>query len=52
LYLYNDDADGTFDQRLEDAVRTYQWSRGVQTDDLGVYDRRTRERLEAETREP
>ncbi|MFE6195116.1 peptidoglycan-binding protein [Streptomyces sp. NPDC057838] len=52
LYLYNDDADGSYDQRLEDAVRTYQWSRGVQTDELGVYDRQTREKLEAETREP
>ncbi|MGW5614250.1 peptidoglycan-binding domain-containing protein [Streptomyces sp. NPDC003877] len=52
VYLYNDDADGSFDDRLEDAVRTYQWSRGVQTDDLGVYDRQTREKLEAETREP
>lgn len=52
LLLYNDEADGSYNQRLEDAVRTYQWSRGVQTDDLGVYDRQTREKLEAETREP
>ncbi|MFF7376338.1 peptidoglycan-binding protein [Streptomyces massasporeus] len=52
LVLYNDDADGTFDDRLADAVRTYQWSRGVQSDDLGVYDRATREKLESETREP
>ncbi|MFG2805832.1 peptidoglycan-binding domain-containing protein [Streptomyces massasporeus] len=52
LYLYNDDADGTFDDRLTEAVRTYQWSRGVQTDELGVYDRETREKLESETREP
>ncbi|MGC4973559.1 peptidoglycan-binding protein [Streptomyces sp. DT199] len=52
LYLYNDDADGTFDDRLAEAVRTYQWSRGVQTDELGVYDRETREKLESETREP
>ncbi|MFD7243553.1 peptidoglycan-binding protein [Streptomyces massasporeus] len=52
LYLYNDDADGTFDDRLAEAVRTYQWSRGVQTDELGVYDRQTREKLESETRKP
>ncbi|MFE1942853.1 peptidoglycan-binding protein [Streptomyces massasporeus] len=52
LYLYDDDADGTFDDRLADAVRTYQWSRGVQSDELGVYDRATREKLESETREP
>ncbi|MEW2806701.1 peptidoglycan-binding protein [Streptomyces massasporeus] len=52
LYLYDDDTDGTFDDRLADAVRTYQWSRGVQADELGVYDRETREKLESETREP
>jgi hypothetical protein len=52
LYLYDDDTDGTFDDRLEDAVRTYQWSRGIQVDDLGVYDRETRAKLESETREP
>ncbi|MFJ4279429.1 peptidoglycan-binding protein [Streptomyces massasporeus] len=52
LYLYDDDTDGTFDDRLAEAVRTYQWSRGVQTDELGVYDRQTREKLESETREP
>ncbi|GAA2284791.1 peptidoglycan-binding domain-containing protein [Streptomyces hawaiiensis] len=52
LYLYEDDTDGTFDDRLREAVRTYQWSRGVQSDDLGVYDRETRAKLESETREP
>ncbi|MEV4787601.1 peptidoglycan-binding domain-containing protein [Streptomyces tuirus] len=52
LILYTDEADGTFDDRLADAVRTYQWSRGVQSDELGVYDRPTREKLESETREP
>ncbi|MEU2909295.1 peptidoglycan-binding protein [Streptomyces massasporeus] len=52
LYLYDDDTDGSFDDRLEDAVRTYQWSRGIQVDDLGVYDRETRAKLESETREP
>ncbi|MET9388887.1 peptidoglycan-binding domain-containing protein [Streptomyces sp. NPDC006624] len=52
LYLFNEDADGTFDGRLEDAVRTYQWSRGIQGDNLGVYDRETRAKLESETDEP
>ncbi|MFF6954578.1 peptidoglycan-binding protein [Streptomyces iakyrus] len=52
LRLYDDDTDGSFDDRLEDAVRTYQWSRGIQVDDLGVYDRETRAKLESETREP
>ncbi|MCX3288519.1 peptidoglycan-binding protein [Streptomyces sp. NEAU-H22] len=52
LYLYDGDTDGSFDDRLADAVRTYQWSRGIQVDDLGVYDRATREKLESETREP
>ncbi|WP_234388237.1 MULTISPECIES: peptidoglycan-binding domain-containing protein [Streptomyces] len=52
LYMYDDDTDGTFDDRLQEAVRTYQWSRGIQSDDLGVYDRETRAELESETREP
>ncbi|GGW30552.1 peptidoglycan-binding protein [Streptomyces caelestis] len=52
LYLYDEDTDGDYDSRLEDAVRTYQWSRGIQTDDLGVYDRETRAKLESETKEP
>ncbi|MEU1001654.1 peptidoglycan-binding protein [Streptomyces tibetensis] len=52
LQLYDDDSDGTFDDRLQEAVRTYQWSRGIQSDDLGVYDRETRAKLESETREP
>ncbi|MGA5900113.1 peptidoglycan-binding protein [Streptomyces venetus] len=52
LSLYDEDDDGTYDERLEDAVRTYQWSRGIQDDDLGVYGRGTRTRLESETKEP
>ncbi|MCE7049479.1 peptidoglycan-binding domain-containing protein [Streptomyces purpurascens] len=52
LFLYDDDTDGTFDDRLQDAVRNYQYSRGIQTDDLGVYDRDTRTKLESETQEP
>ncbi|MET9757664.1 peptidoglycan-binding protein [Streptomyces sp. NPDC006372] len=52
LFLYDEDDDGTYDKRLEDAVRTYQYSRGIQEDDLGVYGRSTRTRLESETKEP
>ncbi|WP_306967226.1 peptidoglycan-binding domain-containing protein [Streptomyces afghaniensis] len=52
LYLYGEDPDGDYDGRLEEAVRKYQWSRGIQTDDLGVYDRETREKLESETKKP
>ncbi|EFL31789.1 peptidoglycan-binding membrane protein [Streptomyces viridochromogenes DSM 40736] len=52
LSLYVEDDDGTYDEGLEDAVRTYQWSRGIQDDDLGVYGRGTRTRLESETKEP
>ncbi|MFE6284320.1 peptidoglycan-binding protein [Streptomyces sp. NPDC057877] len=52
LWLFNGDANGYYSRHLEDAVRTYQWSRGVQPDELGVYDVKTRARLEAETSEP
>ncbi|AIR98159.1 peptidoglycan-binding domain-containing protein [Streptomyces glaucescens] len=51
LYLYNDDAHGTFDQSVEQALRNYQSSRGLH-DELSVYGPRTREALERETREP
>ncbi|MEU3981678.1 peptidoglycan-binding domain-containing protein [Streptomyces sp. NPDC026672] len=40
---------GTFDKRTEDAVRTYQWTRGVKGDEPGVYGPATRARLESET---
>ncbi|MGW9493022.1 peptidoglycan-binding protein [Streptomyces prasinus] len=49
VYLYNDAAHGRFNRRTEDAVRTYQWSRGIRGDELGVYGPETRARLEAET---
>ncbi|MFJ9720510.1 peptidoglycan-binding protein [Streptomyces sp. NPDC101213] len=52
VYLYNDDATGVFNGRVEDALRTYQWSRGVQDDELGTYGAATRARLESETKEP
>ncbi|MFI8303060.1 peptidoglycan-binding protein [Streptomyces sp. NPDC085927] len=49
VYLYNDSVHGRFNRRTEDAVRTYQWSRGLRGDELGVYGPETRARLEAET---
>ncbi|KES04802.1 hypothetical protein BU52_23515 [Streptomyces toyocaensis] len=51
LYLYDDDINGQFNHRVEDALRTYQWSRGVR-EELGVYGPQTRAQLESETREP
>ncbi|MFD4260331.1 peptidoglycan-binding protein [Streptomyces sp. NPDC058534] len=52
LYLYTGDMDGNYDRRVEDSVRTYQWARGIRSDDLGVYGPDTRRQLESETREP
>ncbi|MFE5395417.1 peptidoglycan-binding protein [Streptomyces sp. NPDC056568] len=52
LYLYTGDIDGTYNHRVEDSVRTYQWARGIRSDELGVYGQDTRSRLESETREP
>ncbi|WP_407110211.1 peptidoglycan-binding protein [Streptomyces sp. DSM 116494] len=48
VYLYNDEMHGRFNHRVEDALRNYQWSRGVR-EELGVYGPQTRARLEAET---
>ncbi|WP_078940549.1 peptidoglycan-binding domain-containing protein [Streptomyces sp. XY152] len=50
-WLYNDEVNGQFNRRVEDALRNYQWSQGLQAE-LGVYGPETRARLEAETREP
>ncbi|MFE1023483.1 peptidoglycan-binding protein [Streptomyces sp. NPDC058818] len=52
LHLYTGDTDGDYDRQVEDAVRTYQWARGIRDDALGVYGQDTRGRLESETREP
>lgn len=51
LHLYRGRADGDFGRRLEDALRTYQWARGLHGS-LGVYDGPTRRRLESETSPP
>ncbi|MEV5434527.1 peptidoglycan-binding domain-containing protein [Streptomyces sp. NPDC052682] len=52
LLLYNGEADGVFTTQLEDSVRTYQWSRGIGSDEPGVYGQETRTKLESETTEP
>ncbi|MBC2907645.1 peptidoglycan-binding protein [Streptomyces cupreus] len=52
LHLYNGDINGNFNQPLEEALKNYQWSRGVGTEELGVYTAETRASLESETTEP
>ncbi|WP_189894008.1 peptidoglycan-binding domain-containing protein [Streptomyces xantholiticus] len=50
LELYpHDEADGRFDEDVEQAVKLYQWDRGIDRDPLGVYGPHTRRALEAET---
>ncbi|MEW2163853.1 peptidoglycan-binding domain-containing protein [Streptomyces sp. NPDC007084] len=52
LRMYMGDADGYFDRHLEDAVRWYQWARGITSDPAGVYGPATRASLESETSQP
>ncbi|MGW0971935.1 peptidoglycan-binding protein [Streptomyces sp. NPDC002516] len=52
LRMYMHRADGQFDRHVEDAVRWYQWARGITGDDPGVYGPATRASLEAETSQP
>ncbi|WP_346780022.1 peptidoglycan-binding domain-containing protein [Streptomyces sp. S3(2020)] len=52
LNLYTRKASGHYNEGVEDAVSRYQWARGIQTDEYGVYDLETRELLESETQEP
>ncbi|MGW4974829.1 peptidoglycan-binding domain-containing protein [Streptomyces mirabilis] len=52
LSLYTGKADGTFSGQVEDAVRRYQWARGITGDKSGVYGAATRASLEGETRTP
>ncbi|MFJ8080886.1 peptidoglycan-binding domain-containing protein [Streptomyces sp. NPDC096205] len=53
LYLYNGEINGNFTPPVEDALRNYQWARGLQDEsELGVYDQPTRAMLESETSEP
>ena len=50
VFLYHDELHGQFNRRVEEAVRTYQWTRGIR-EEMGVYGPQTRARLEAETPE-
>ncbi|MGW4736080.1 peptidoglycan-binding domain-containing protein [Streptomyces shenzhenensis] len=52
LNLYWGSADGRFGKHLEDAVRGYQWTRGIRADEAGVYGATTRASLESETSQP
>jgi murein L,D-transpeptidase YcbB/YkuD len=52
LALYTGDDDGRYDDRVEEAVRRYQWARGITADEQGVYGGATRASLESETAEP
>lgn len=52
LNLYTREASGHYNEGVEDAVTRYQWARGIQVAQYGVYDLVTRERLESETQEP
>ncbi|MFJ7236246.1 peptidoglycan-binding protein [Streptomyces olivaceus] len=47
--VYAGDHDGRYDRRVEESVRTFQWWRGIRSDESGVYGRETRQRLESET---
>ncbi|MFE0181747.1 peptidoglycan-binding domain-containing protein [Streptomyces olivaceus] len=47
--VYVGDHDGRYDRRVEESVRTFQWWRGIHSDESGVYGRETRRRLESET---
>ncbi|WP_307540871.1 peptidoglycan-binding protein [Streptomyces sp. V3I8] len=51
LAMYVGEANGDYDNRTENAVRSYQLTRGIQ-DGQGVYTEQTRQRLESETSEP
>ncbi|MFI8531831.1 peptidoglycan-binding domain-containing protein [Streptomyces aquilus] len=52
LNLYPRKPGGHYNEAVEDAVTRYQWARGIQVQEYGVYDLATRARLESETTEP
>jgi peptidoglycan hydrolase-like protein with peptidoglycan-binding domain len=52
LGLYHGRTSGYYDYRVENAVRSYQFARGITQDEYGVYGPATRARLESETSEP
>ncbi|MFF2644034.1 peptidoglycan-binding protein [Streptomyces niveus] len=49
IWLYNDDYDGRFGERVEAAVRVYQSYKSIEGDQSGAYGPNTRRALEAET---
>lgn len=49
LGLYTREAKGNYNEGVEDAVTRYQWARGIQPEEYGVYDLATRAALESET---
>ncbi|MFJ8935817.1 peptidoglycan-binding protein [Streptomyces sp. NPDC102365] len=51
LTLYVGNADGDYDNRTENAVRSYQFTRGLD-EEQGVYTEKTRTHLESETTTP
>ena len=50
--FYDGAADGDYDSQVENAVRSYQFTRVILTDESGVYGPATRASLEGETFEP
>ncbi|MFJ8019807.1 peptidoglycan-binding protein [Streptomyces sp. NPDC096311] len=52
LSLYTGRADGRYSGQVEDAVRRYQWARGITGDKSGEYGAATRASLESETWTP
>ncbi|NKI43074.1 peptidoglycan-binding domain-containing protein [Streptomyces physcomitrii] len=49
-YLYAGPYDGVYDTRVENAVRGYQFTRGISSDPSGVYGTATRKSLEGNTK--
>ncbi|MFF4485409.1 peptidoglycan-binding protein [Streptomyces sp. NPDC001544] len=52
LGLYAGKIDGDYTAQVQTSVSTYQWTRGIQADEPGVYDAPTRAKLESETSQP
>ncbi|GHH39668.1 hypothetical protein FHS35_006701 [Streptomyces umbrinus] len=50
--LFTGTPDGDYDNKTENAVRSYQLTRNIENEDTGTYDNPTRTRLESETTEP
>ncbi|WP_416968866.1 peptidoglycan-binding domain-containing protein [Streptomyces sp. 4F14] len=52
LGRYDGEATGVYDESVQSAVRTYQFTRLILSDESGVYGTATRQSLESETRAP